>query len=166
MQTLDSTAPVRRPLTAVRSILLGTLTVGSLDGLDAIVFFGLRGVNPGRLFQGIASGLLGPAAFRAGPSTVALGVFLHYFIAFGIVITYHFVSRRAPALIRRPLVYGPLYGVLVYLIMNLLVIPLSALTRSPLSLPLVANGLFIHMAGVGLPAALFARASNLPALKT
>ena len=47
-----------------RAILWGTLAVGTLDALDAIVFFGLRGVTPLRIFQSIASGLLGRAAYQ------------------------------------------------------------------------------------------------------
>ena len=42
--------------------LAGGLTVGTLDGLDAIVFFGSRGAIPHRIFQRIASGLIGPRA--------------------------------------------------------------------------------------------------------
>ena len=46
--------PFRSPL---RAILLGGLIVGALDGLDAIIFFGLRGVSTIRIFQAIAAGL-------------------------------------------------------------------------------------------------------------
>jgi hypothetical protein len=103
----------------MKALLLGGLTVGVLDGLDAIVFFGLRGV----------------------------------------VVTYYLVSRRFRPLIRRPLVFGPLYGLLVYGVMNFLVLPLSAAVTGPRTLPVVVNGLLIHVFGVGLPAAVFARAA-------
>ena len=142
------------------AILAGALTVGVLDGLDAIVFFGLRnGVSPIRIFQSIASGLLGQPAFDHGPATALLGVALHFFIAFGIVTTYFIASRPLPALARRPLLFGPLYGLAVYVVMNFVVIPLSAVApRSGLPPgPVLANGLLIHLLGVGLPTALCAR---------
>lgn len=142
---------------AWRGILLGTLAVGVLDALDAILFFGLRGVTPGRIFQGIASGLLGKASFSGGPATVTLGVAIHFFIAFSIASVYALASRRWPALTRRPVVFGIPYGLAVYAVMNLIVIPLSAINPPPPSVPRLVNGLLIHMFGVGIPSALAAR---------
>ena len=145
-----------------RAIVFGALTVGVLDGLDAIIFFGLRGVAPQRIFQGIASGLLGRASFQGGVATVALGVLLHFTVALGIVTTYILTSRRLSDLARRPFVWGPLYGVVAYLVMNYVVIPLSAITPRTPPLVVVVNGVLIHMVGVGLPAALFARRALQP----
>src|SRR6187399_530889 len=100
-----------RPLSGPQAILYGTLVVGTLDALDAIVFFGLRsGAQPIRIFQGIASGLLGPAARQGGLKTAAVGVALHYFTAFGIVVTYFLVSRRVALLTRHAVICGLLYG--------------------------------------------------------
>ena len=42
----------------MKPVLYGTIVVGILDGIDAIVVFGLRGSTPIRVFQGIASGWL------------------------------------------------------------------------------------------------------------
>jgi hypothetical protein len=151
-----------RRLTAWQAVLYGALVVGTLDALDAIVFFGLRsGARPIRIFQGIASGLLGRASFQGGLKTAALGVGLHYFIAFGIVAAYVLVSRRVRRLTRHPVICGLLYGIVAYGVMNLIVLPLSK--AGPPSMPpppVLANGLLIHMFGVGLPSALFARAAR------
>lgn len=146
-------------MTPTRAILFGGLTVGILDGLDAIVFFGLRGVPPHRIFQAIASGLLGQPAFQGGMVTAALGVVLHFCIATTIVTVFVLLSRRLLALTNRPFLWGPLYGVAVYLVMNFIVIPLSAANSAPKPLAVVINGVLIHMVGVGLPSALFARAA-------
>ena len=138
--------------------LAGTVAVGVLDGLDAIVVFGLRsGVTPTQIFQGIAAGVLGPASFAAGWRSAALGVALHFLIAGGIVATFLGASRMVPRLSRRPFVVGPLYGVIVYFVMALVVIPMSALGGPSFTWFGVTNGLLIHMVGVGLPAALAAR---------
>src|SRR5260221_10829296 len=147
-------------LTSLQAILWGTLVVGTLDALDAIVFFGLRsGARPIRIFQGIASGLIGPAAGQGGLKTAALGLFLHYFIAFGIVTTYFLVSRRVRLLTRHPVVCGLLYGLVAYAVMNLVVIPLSKIGGPSMpATPVLANGLLIHMFGGRLPRALFASA--------
>jgi hypothetical protein len=146
-------------MSTARAILYGTLVVGALDAIDAVVFFGLRGVAPIRIFQSIAAGLLGRAAFQGGLAAAALGVCLHFFIAFAIVTTFVAASARMPLLTRQAVVSGVLYGVLVYAVMNLVVLPLSAAGRPSFVLPIVVNGLLIHAFGVGLPSALFARAA-------
>ena len=148
-------------MTATRAIVYGTLVVGTLDALDAVVFFGLRsGATPIRIFQSIASGLLGRASFQGGLGTAALGVCLHFFIAFVIVTIYHVASRRARILTDRPVMFGLLYGVAAYFVMSRIVVPLSAAGGGGWPpLPVLVNGLLIHALGVGLPSALFARAA-------
>lgn len=147
----------RTPAGPVRAMLAGGLVVGVLDITDALVFFGLRGAKPIRIFQSIASGLLGRASYTGGMATALLGGCLHFFIATGIVATYYVVSRRADLLTRHAVPCGILYGVIVYAIMNLVVLPLSAAAHGTPSLPVLVNGLAIHMFGVGLPSALAAR---------
>ena len=149
---------MRGAWSAKRALLYGTLTVGVLDLLDALVFFGLRGVAPILISQSIASGLLGRAAYDGGVPTAVLGILLHFFNAFVIVVTYLIASRRFPTLAHRPLLFGPLYGLAVYAVMNLVVVPVSAAVVGPKSWPVVVNGLLIHMLRVGLPSALAARA--------
>jgi hypothetical protein len=139
------------------AIVCGTLVVGTLDLVDAFIFFGMRGATPVRIGQSIAAGLLGRSAFQGGTRTAALGVALHYLIAFLIVLVFYLISRRVRFLIDHAVVSGILYGVAVYFTMNYLVIPMSAAAQGPFSLPVFINGILIHMFGVGLPAALFAR---------
>lgn len=155
---MDSGPRPRLPsIDITRSIALGALTVGVLDGLDAIAVWALRGVGPQRVFQGIAAGLLGPGAFELGAPAAALGLALHFLIATVVVAVYVLASRALPALLRRPVICGASYGVGVWLVMNLAVIPL-AFDRAPrFSAAMVANGLFAHVFLVGLPAAWAAR---------
>ena len=149
-------AAPRAALSLPAALALGTLAVGTLDGLDALLFFGLRGVPPVRVLQSIASGLLGPAAYQGGRATAALGVLLHYLIAAGVVSTYVLASRRLPALARRPLLLGPLYGLAVFAVMYGVVLPLSAASARMPSGVVLLNALLIHALGVGLPSALAA----------
>jgi hypothetical protein len=143
-------------LSPARAILLGTAVVGTIDALDAIVFFGLRGSTPSRIFQSIASGLLGRVSYQRGLPAVALGVLIHYFVAFGIVATYVAASRVVPLLARRPVVCGMLYGIGVYFFMNLVIIPLSAVGPQRFTTGPFINGILIHAFGIGIPTALIA----------
>jgi hypothetical protein len=143
--------------TPARAIATGTLIVGVLDGLDAVIFFGLRGVSPGRIFQGIAAGAIGrEAATVGGALTVTLGVAFHFTVAFCIVSTYFAASRWWPLLTRRAVPCGLAYGVAAYLTMTFVIVPLSAAATFPARLPawpILVNGLAVHLVGVGLPAA-------------
>ena len=138
------------------TVLTGGLAVGVLDILAARGMSLLRG-GPGfeRILQGIASGLLGSAAREGGWATAALGLALHFLIATLVVLAYHLASRRAPVLARRPWLFGPPYGALVYFMMYLVVLPLSASGGGGLLPPArLLPGLGIHLLFVGLPAAL------------
>ena len=142
---------------ACETIVYGGLTVGVLDGLDAIIFFGLRGSSARGIFQYIASGLLGRAAFSGGSKTFALGVLLHFLNAFVFATIYYLASLRLPALIRRPLIWGPLYGVVVHLVMTFVVTPMSAAPAGNYPFPVMLNGIIGHALFVGLPIALIAQ---------
>jgi len=163
--TVDALPSARKPLTTSQALLFGTLTVGTLDILDAFIFNGVRsGVTPSRILQFIASGLLGRESFEGGAATMALGLLLHYFIAFVIVTLYVLASRRLPILAQRPFIFGPVYGLLAHVVMSRVVVPLSAVTRAagPRPLAVEINQWLIHAFGIGLVTALFARAARRP----
>lgn len=150
-------------LSVGRAWLLGGLTAGVLDLLDAFVFFGLRGATPPRILQSIAAGVLGRASYQGGTGSAALGFVLHFVIALLIVATYFAAVRVLPLLNRRPFLAGPLFGLVAYFVMNYVVVPMSAIGPGPHPTGVVlVNGLLIHAFGVGLPAALFARAAYGP----
>ena len=71
-----------------------TLLVGTLDISDAFIFYGLRGISPTRILQGIASGVLGRAAFSMGHRAALLGLFFHFFIAFSATTVFLLASRK------------------------------------------------------------------------
>jgi hypothetical protein len=152
---------LKTPLRPATALLLGTIAVGVLDIAFAITRAGLRGVPPGRVLQSIAAGLLGRAAYDGGAATVLLGTLLHFSIAATVVATYYFASRRLAALVRHPFLLGGAYGIGVFAVMNFIVIPLSAITAGPRSLGQMLPGIAIHILGVGIPAAVVARAVPL-----
>ena len=131
---------------AVKAIAAGGLLVGALDLTQAMILFGRK------IPLAIAAGLLGRQAFHGGAGTYALGIALHFFIAFSAAAVYYAASRRLPFLIEHPLVCGLVYGALVENVMNLIVLPLSALhARGPYRLHDLLLGLGVHMVVVGLP---------------
>ena len=137
---------------ALKAIAAGGLLAGALDLTQALWLFGAR------VPLSIAAGLLGRSAFRGGAGTYALGVLLHFFIAFSATAVYYAASRRLAFLKEHPLVCGLFYGGAVEEVMNLIVLPLSALhARGPYTLQDLILGLLVHMVVVGLPIAFSVR---------
>jgi hypothetical protein len=160
LRKISSIGPAHIGLSVSKALLYGTLAVGILDILDAFIFFGLRGARPLRILQSIAAGLLGKEAFNGGWGSAALGLAVHFFIAFVIVLVFLAASRRVPVLTRHAVIAGLIYGVGVYLVMTFVVVPASAAGGRGLpAWPVALNGVLIHMFGVGLPASLAARAA-------
>jgi hypothetical protein len=126
--------------------------------LDITAAF-VRWGKPIRILQGIASGLLGPQAFQGGWGVVALGMALHFVIAFSAAAVYYAASRKLVFLRSRAVMWGLLYGVAVYMFMSWVVVPLSAFPKShaPFSATGLTLSLLTHMFCVGLPIALAVR---------
>ena len=145
---------------AFDTIVLGGLTAGVVDILDAFVVTTLNGGTPVRVLQTIASGVLGRDAYQGGATAAALGLGLHFLIAVSAATVYWLASRRLPILVRRPILCGLGFGVAVWAFMYYGVLPItfSRPNRIP-AWPLLLNQLGIHAMGVGLPIALFASRS-------
>jgi hypothetical protein len=134
-----------------------TLLVGTLDISDAFIFYGLRGITPTRILQGIASGVLGRSSFGMGHRSALLGLLFHFFIAFSATTVFLLASRKLP-LARNPLLYGTLFGVALYCVMNYIVLPLSKIgwRPAPPLIPLI-NGVAALIFCIGIPLAFIAR---------
>ena len=140
----------------LQAITWGGATCGILDGLATSTHFGLKGIKPLRVWQGVASGLLGEPAFRQSWVSGSLGLFLHFVIAFSAAAVFVVACGLIPVLARGYWISGPLYGVLVFLAMNLIVVPLSARPKRPASTPDMIIQLMTHVFFVGLPIAIAA----------
>jgi hypothetical protein len=139
----------------IRTILWAGGVAGVLDITSAFVLFGLRGISPAKILQGIASGLLGARSYHGGAGTVMLGGALHFVIAISAAAVYYAASRRISFLTNRPIVAGLLYGPLIYAFMNGVVLPLSAIVpKRTISAGDLIIGVIILSCLVGLPIAL------------
>ena len=147
-----------RAKNALLAILVGGGIGGAFDITYAVVFSGVRGVPALRVLQSVASGLFGAAAFKGGVPIALLGLVLHFFIALSWAAIFYFASRWLPLLTRRPVICGIVYGFIIYWVMNLVVLPLSAFPRRVTFPPIVlATGLFVHMFLIGLSISLAVR---------
>jgi hypothetical protein len=144
--TGDSASRPSGKRNALLAIGVGGLIAGAVDLTQACILFGWD------IPLAIAAGLLGRQAFHGGAGTYILGVFLHFFIAFSAAAVYYGASRRLAFLTEHPLVCGLFFGGAVQEVMNLVVLPFSALhARGPYKLHDLILGLVVHMVVIGLP---------------
>ena len=141
----------RRPI--LLAIFTGGLAAGAFDLTTAFITYGW-GVP-----RAIASGLLGARSFQGGIATWILGVILHFVIAFSAATVYCLASRKLEFLKEHFFVCGLFYGIAVFLVMNLVVLPLSAVPFKvgPFTVRAMIQGLLVHMFLIGLPISLSLR---------
>lgn len=135
--------------------LIAAILAGTLDLLFVSALWWPSGLTPEAILRVIASGALGSAAFEAGAGVPLLGLLLHFAMALIMASLYIF---HVPGWLReRPWIAGPLYGAAIWLVMNLVVVPLSAAPITMPPLPVALADLAAHIFLVGLPIALLGR---------
>ena len=95
-------------------VLAGGLLAGALDITYACLFWAIKADLRPPASSSRWPPALGKASFEGGAVTAGLGLFLHFFIACTMALTYYFVSRRWTVLVRRPVPLGIAYGLLLY----------------------------------------------------
>ena len=141
---------------AVRPFVAATLVAGTLDILAAIgltLFYGRRSVA--EMLRYVASGPFPPAT-EWGTAGAALGLLVHFALMAAMVAVFLVAARRIPPLWQKPLLWGTLYGLATYAVMNLLVVPLRWPAAFPPSTRGIVTQLFCHIVLVGIPIALIA----------
>ena len=142
----------------LQPIFWGGLIAGTLDICAAFLTAWLRaGVGPVRVLHFVASGLIGATAFNGGAKTAILGLAVHFLIATVAAVVFYVASQKLLFLIEHPVTFGLLYGIAVYLFMNFVVLPLSAIAQRPITLSGFIIGILTIMFCIGLPIALIVR---------
>ncbi len=137
----------------LQAILLGGLIAGTVDiGAASLI----NGLSPVFISQFIAGGLLGKASLDGGMRTAALGVALQWAMSILIAAIYVLASTRLDALRRSWLLFGVLYGIPVYFVMEYVVVPLSAWHHVPKFVPLLFAENMLAMMVFGVIVAWFA----------
>ncbi|HEY5849794.1 MAG TPA: hypothetical protein VIT62_03385 [Lysobacter sp.] len=149
---------VQRPVEWLQVVIGGLIVAAGDIAFATTVWFSWDAAGIEKVFQTIAVGVLGKASYNGGLQAALLGAGLHVLMATSFVVIYTLVARRVPALLSRPLVWGPLYGVVLYVVMNFVVMPLSRVDRSPSfeHLDTITLSVIAHMV-FGVVCVLFAR---------
>ena len=138
---------------ALPTIALAGLIAGILDITSAFVIAGIKGTGSIRMLQGIASGLLGQRSFVGGMASAGLGLGIHFLIAFTAAAVFYAASRKFSSLTQHAVMSGLLYGIVVYIFMYWVVMPLAFPTAHH-STSRDVTAVIIHIILIGLPISL------------
>mgnify|MGYP000975486531 CR=1 FL=1 len=146
-----------------RVILPSALLVGTLDITAATIQYYMRtGKDPLNVPRFVASGVFGQQAFSGGTPMAAWGLLFHYLIAFSFSVFFFWIYRKWAFLAKYRILTGILYGIFIWMVMNLVVLPLSNTPPLSLNIGKAAEAASILICMIGLPLS-FIAARNRPA---
>ena len=156
-------ADAMKQFSRLRAVLVGGSIAGALDILFALTHAAINGMAPQRLLLVVASGLLGQDSYTGGWSTALLGLVAHFALSLLWAALFVVAATRLPRLVAKPALSGAIFGVLVFLAMRLVVLPLSEFPHPVSFKPLSAGlDLLSHVFFFGLPIALAAARAIRP----
>jgi len=151
---VNSAAPQRGWHPELSAVVLGGLVAGTIDiGAASLIYW----QDPIVIFHSIASGILGTASFRGGVVSASLGLGLQWAMSVIIAAIYVQVTNQIPTFRRAWIKGGLLAGVVIFLVMNYVVLPLSAVGRAPRFTALKFLENLLAMLLFGIIIAFFAR---------
>ncbi|MCC6280636.1 MAG: DUF1440 domain-containing protein [Saprospiraceae bacterium] len=139
-----------------KTIVLAGIVAGAMDILAAILVYAIikQATTPTLILQFIASGVFGKAAFAGGATMAFYGLIFHFLIAFSFAAVYALAFPHIAFLSKQKVPAGLLYGVLVWIVMNLTVLPLAFHNMPTFQLEGSLISIIILMLCVGLPISL------------
>jgi len=140
-------------------VLLTGLLAGTLDILSAFAHAYLaRGTTPDIILKFISSALMGSTAFTGGAGVAIMGLLIHYVIALSWTLVFFLIYPKFPFLWKSVVLTSILYGVFVWTMMTRIILPLSAIPKSPFNLTSAFIGAAIIVLMIGMPNAFGAKA--------
>ena len=143
------------PRSILRPIFTATLVAGTLDILAATTMTLFYGRDPMAMLRYVGSGPF-PGATGMGTAGSMLGLAVHFALMAIMAAIFVLAAARLRALWQKPILWGFLYGLGTYAVMNLVVVPLRFDRPLPSTFMAIAPQLVFHIILVGIPIALVA----------
>jgi hypothetical protein len=143
------------PNSILKPIALATLVAGVLDIAAAIGLALFYGRDPMNMLRTVASGPF-PGATGWGTGGAALGLAVHFALMAIMAAIFVAAAERMRTFRAHPVRWGVVYGLVTYVAMNLVVVPLRWPETFPPTTRSIATQLFCHIVLVGIPIALIA----------
>ena len=134
------------------AVLTTGLIAGTLDILAACLSAYIqRGMTPEKLLQFVASGLFGADAFNGGVAMAITGLLMHFMIAISWTLLFYLLYPRLSILRKNKILVGVIYGAFVWVMMNRVILPFTAIPKSPFNFTSALIGMVILMLMIGMP---------------
>jgi len=138
-------------------ILLAGFIAGTLDAAAAIIDFYIKtGKSPAIVFIYIASAVFGKEAYSMSQFIALVGLLFHYLIAIIFSACYFLIYPKIKLLHWNNMINAIIYGIFVWIIMNMLVVPLTNAKHFPFNLWNALLAVFILIICIGTPITLMA----------
>jgi hypothetical protein len=132
--------------------LLSALIAGSLDiCLAFLMAFIKSGAGADKVLRFVASGLIGKIAFTGSDWIVLLGLLIHYMISIVFSFIFFLFYPKLRQWIKNKILIGICYGIFVWMVMNLLVLPLSKVPANVYTIGNVLIGISVLIIAIGWP---------------
>jgi hypothetical protein len=150
-----ATQPMNKSF-ATKTILLSGFVAGTLDILAAFFVYSviMKVVTPAQILQGIAAVAFGKTVISNQTIIALLGLLFHFIIAYSFAAAYFFIYPHVRFLHYNKIISGLLYGIIVWAVMNLIVVPLFNGHYAPFVLNAMLRAVIILILCIGLPIAI------------
>ena len=147
-----------------RAFIWATAVAGTLDILYAAMMSSIFGNGPAAMLRFVASGPYPPAT-EMGVAGSILGLIVHFSLMAVMAAAFVVAARSWPTLLADPILSGIAYGLVTYVVMNWIVVPLRFDAPLPPQPRAIVSQLFAHIVLVGIPIALIvAKRLRFPAI--
>jgi hypothetical protein len=134
---------------SIKAIIVSGIVAGILDCISAVVFLGK--MDFAGVWKYVASGYFGKSAFSGGNEMVVYGLLFHFCIAIFWATVFYFLVSKIKFFTTYIIVGGLLYGIMIWFVMNLVVLPFTNIPQSPITAIGAIKNIAILMLCVGLP---------------
>lgn len=144
----------------ISKIIKAGLIVGTLDILSAFIYYFIKTgeKNVFNVLKFVASGLFGKEASSAGNKMIIAGLVLHYIIAFAFTIFFFWLFPKIKTFSKNKILTGVIYGIFIWMVMNLVVVPLSNVGSRPFNMINALINVIILIVCIGIPLSFMATA--------
>lgn len=135
-------------------ILLTGLLTGTIDALLAIIMS--YKIPAATIFKFIASGVFGTTAFGPDTEMIYYGILFHYCIAFAWATIFFLLYDKLLNRLKVRSVVILIMGLVIWLVMNLVVVPLSHTPPQPFNIAGAIENLVALILAFGVPVTIIA----------
>ena len=128
------------------------MLVGSLDILAAFANYYIKtGKDPLVVLKYIASAVFGPSVYTSGTGMIVAGLVFHFIVAFMWTLFFFLIYRKLKLYSWNRVLTAVVYGMVIWVVMNLAVVPLTRASTGPFVLKQAIISALILIFAIGLP---------------